>query len=167
MPPLTKEAWKKIRADWEVGESTVKLGKQYGCSDRAIRLRARNEKWTRPEDVKAEIRRKTRERVSKAPPHDHQAMEEAIEVRVDATAEVIKRHREEINAVRFLMYAGIREHKLAKTMTEKQVAFETLKAAKITSETVRNMHVSERKAWSLDADNDDAVEIIIERSYGL
>lgn len=168
MPPLTKEAWKKIRAAWEVGESTVKLGKKHGCSDRAIRMRAKAEGWTRPEGVKAEIRRKAKERMSKSPPHDPQALEEAIEERVDATAEVIKRHREEAQVVRGLMYAGAREHKAAKSMLEKQLAFETLKAAKITSETIRNLHVAERKAWGLDEGKDnDTDEIIIERSYGL
>lgn len=168
MPPLTKEAWKKIRAAWEVGESTVKLGKKHGCSDRSIRMRAKAEGWARPEGVKAEIRRKAKERMSKSPPHDPQALEEAIEERVDATAEVIKRHREEAQAVRRLMQAGISEHGKAKTLPERQNAFETLKAAKITSETLRNLHVVERKAWNLDTDkNEDVEEIIIQRSYGL
>jgi hypothetical protein len=131
-------------------------------------MRASRDGWIRTEATKQEVKRRALEKATKVVPHDPDRLDAAIDAKADKTVEVIQRHREEINAVRGLMYAGIREHKQAKTMIEKQVAFETLKAAKITSETVRNMHVSERKAWNLDGDNeDDAVEIIIQRSYGL
>jgi hypothetical protein len=168
MPRLTKEAWADLRAEWETGTQATELGKKYGCSRRMISRRAHDEHWIRPEGVKAEVARRAKEKASKAPPHDPDRLEAAIEAKADKTVEVIHRHREEAQAVRGLMYNGIRQAKEAKSLLEKQVAFETLKAAKITSETLRNLHVVERKAWNLDGENeDDAVEIIIQRSYGL
>lgn len=168
MPPLTKDTWITIRAEWETGESPNSLGKKHGCSGRAINMRAKSEGWQRSVEVLNEVKRRVKEAATKSPPRDPERLEEAIEAKVDATMEVIKRHRDEAQVVRGLMYAGAKEHKQAKTMAERQLAFETLKAAKITSETIRNLQAAERKAWGLDeGKDDDTKDIIIERSYGL
>ena len=48
---------------------------------------------------------------------------------------------------------------------EKQLAFEDLKAAKISSECLLNIHKAERQAWNMDAAK-AAPTIVIERSFG-
>ncbi|MCX8085754.1 MAG: hypothetical protein N3C63_02505, partial [Rhodocyclaceae bacterium] len=72
--------------------------------------------------------------------------------------------QEETNAVRERLYAGLKAHKAALKKEDKVLAFEDLKAAKIASETIINIHKAERQAWGLDEATAQPT-IVIERSY--
>ena len=49
-----------------------------------------------------------------------------------------------------MLNVGHKAHKDAENVEDKRVAFEDLKAAKITSETLKIVQDGERKAWGLD-----------------
>ena len=78
---------------------------------------------------------------------------------------VIKRHQDETMAVRDRLYAGLKAHKISVTKEDKMLAFEDLKAAKISSETLLNLHRIERQSYGLDRDDGEKTKIVIERSY--
>lgn len=166
MPRLTADQWETVRAEREAGSSFRELESRHGVSHQAIVKRAKAEGWSNGEDVQAIIRRKVAEKVAgfvaEANPVKKAA---ALNDAADRTAEVIRRHQEETNAVRERLYAGLRTHKSAQSRDEKLLAFEDLKAAKISSETVLNIHRAERQAWGID---DAAAQptIVIERSFG-
>jgi hypothetical protein len=86
---------------------------------------------------------------------------EAIATEADKVVAVIRRHCEEAATVREQLYAGLEAHKAAGTREEKVLAFEDLKAAKISSETLLNLHKIERQAWGLDAAAQQQTEITI------
>lgn len=166
MPRLTRDQWETIRAEREAGASISELAAKYGIDKAAISRRAKAEDWGDGTDVAEVIRRKVNEKVNGISTGvDPKKRAEAISAAADRRAEVIKRHQDETNAVRERLYAGLREHKAAVTKEEKQIAFENLKAAKIASETLLNIHKAERQAWGLDVDNNKPT-IVIERSYG-
>lgn len=76
---------------------------------------------------------------------------EAIAVR--KRAEILTRHRQELNAVRAVTYAAINKKD-----------FELSKVGKINAEAITIIQNAERKAWGLDkGDNDAQPVIIIER----
>jgi hypothetical protein len=78
--------------------------------------------------------------------------------------EVTQRHRLEPDAVRSLLYTGIKQMKDEDTQAE---GYLKIRAAKAASETMRNLHVIDRAAWGMESiDNQDKV-IVIERSYGI
>jgi hypothetical protein len=76
---------------------------------------------------------------------------------------VIRRKPEQ---VRELLWRGLEAHRAAETLDEKRLAFETLKAAKISSETLTNLQRMERISHGLD-NQGGKVELVIERSYGV
>jgi len=65
-----------------------------------------------------------------------------------------------------LLWSALEMHRAAETLDEKRLDFETLKAAKISSETLANLQRMERVSYGLD-DHGGKTEIVIERSYGL
>ena len=167
MPRLTADTWETVRAEREAGATFDSLASQYGVSKTAIIKRSKAGAWEDGTDLAAAIRRKVTEKVSGVvTTANPKKKAEAIDAAADRSAEVVKRHQEETNAVRERLYAGLKAHKAAMNKEEKVLAFEDLKAAKISSETILNIHKAERQAWNLD-DNKSAHEIIIERSYGL
>jgi hypothetical protein len=151
MPRLTKEQWENVRAEREAGASYGDLAAKHGVSKAAILKRARKEEWRDDEDIQQIIRDRAAAKVNAVvttgnPEKRAQALDEAAE----RTAEVISRHREETNAIRDRLYAGLKAHKRAEDRAAKQLAFEDLKAAKISSECLLNIHKAERQAWSID-----------------
>lgn len=166
MPRLTADTWETVRAERESGASFPDLAARYGVSHQAIQKHAKADGWEDGADVADAIRRKVAEKVAGVvATANPKKRAEAISAAADRSAEVVKRHQEETNAVRERLYAGMRAHKAAVTKEDKQLAFEDLKAAKISSECLLNIHRAERQAWSLD-ENRSRPEIIIERSYG-
>lgn len=155
MPRLSADQWETVRAEREAGASFPDLAARHGVSHQAISKRAKTEGWHDGEDVAEAIRRKVAAKVAgvvaAANPQKRAA---AIDAEADRSAEVLRRHREETNAVRERLYSGLREHKAAK-----QLAFEGLKAAKISSETLLNIHKAERQAGGLEVKAD--AEIVI------
>lgn len=160
MPRLTLDQWQTIRAEREAGASFRDLASKYGVSHQAIVKRAVREQWSDGQDVAEIIRRKVAEKVAGVVAAGNAKKKaEAIAAAADRSAEVIKRHQDEVNAVRDRLYAGLKAHRAAETREAKQLAFEDLKAAKIASETLLNVHRAERQAWGLDVQQ--PAEIVI------
>ena len=142
------------------------LAARFGIDKAAISRRAKAEEWGDGTDVAEVIRRKVNEKVNGISTADApKKRAEAISAAADRSAEVVKRHQDETNAIRERLYSGLREHKAATNKEQKQLAFEDLKAAKISSECLLNIHKAERQAWGLD-DAATQPTIVIERSFG-
>lgn len=151
MPRLSKDEWESVRAARETGVSFNQLGRDFGIDKAAIMRRAKKEGWDDGADVQDAIRRQAAKKVSGiVTTGDLQKKAEAIDAEAEKLAEIQRRHREEPNAVRERLYAGLKAHKAAVTREGKQLAFEDLKAAKIASETLLNIHKAERQAWDMD-----------------
>lgn len=151
MPRLTADQWESVRAEREAGASFPELAAKYGVSHQAIQKRAKAENWGDGSDVGESIRRKVAEKVAGVVAScSPQKKAAAIDAEAERAVEVLRRHREETNAVRERLYAGLKAHKAAEAKADKQLAFEDLKAAKIASETIINIHKAERVAWGLD-----------------
>jgi hypothetical protein len=148
----TAPDWQAIRAQYEAGgeAGTCRaLARRHGLSHTAIAKRARAEGWT--QDLEPAIQRKVTAAVAGAVSAGHpQKAAEAIDAEAARRAEVLKRHREEWNGARERLYSGLRAHKEAASRDAKVLAFEDLKAAKISAETLQIMQAAERKAWRLD-----------------
>lgn len=152
MPRLTLDQWQTIRAEREAGASFRELAAKYGVSHQAVVKRAAKEQWGDGQDVAELVRRKVAEKVAGVVAGGNpKKRAEAIDAAADRSAEVVRRHQDEVNAVRDRLYAGLKAHRAAETREEKLIAFEDLKAAKIASETLLNVHRAERQAWGLDA----------------
>jgi len=166
MPRLSRDDWEKIRAEREAGLSFGLLASRYGISKTAIVRRAKDEGWNDGADAAELVRRKARDKVAGADTTDHQKRAAAIDTAAELAANVIRRHQAEAEQVRELLWRGLEASRAAETLDEKRLAFETLKAAKISSETVLNLQRMERISYGLD-DATGKTEIVIERSYGL
>ena len=166
MPKLSPEDWEQIRAEREAGLSFRRLASRYGISKTAIIQRAKAEGWGDGADVAELVRRKASARVAGVDITDHQKRAAAIDLAAELAADVIRRHQEEAEQVRELLWRGLEAHRAAETLDEKRLAFETLKAAKISSETLTNLQRMERVSYGLD-DATGKTEIVIERSYGV
>lgn len=151
MPRLTKEQWETIRAEREAGCSFPELAARHGVSHQAIQKRAKKGGWSGGEDVAEVVRRKVAERVAGLQPKESpEKRAAAMDAEADKVAEVVRRHRDETNAIRDRLYNGLKQHKAAENYAAKRLAFEDLKAAKISSECLQNIHRMERTAWGID-----------------
>lgn len=152
MPRLTQDQWETIRAEREASGASFKdLANKYGVSDVAILKRSRKECWGDGRSVEKLVRDKVSEKVSGiVSGANSKKRAEAIDAEADRRAAVIERHRDEWPKVREMLNVGHKAHKEAKNVEDKRVAFEDLKAAKITSETLKIVQDGERKAWGLD-----------------
>lgn len=151
MPRLSKDQWESVRAEREAGSSFYDIAKHYDISYQAIQKRAKNEGWDDGQDVSEAIRRKVAEKVAGfVVPSNPVKKAEAIDAAAQRAAEVIERHREEWSDVRAISKQARTAHQAAKTIDEKRLTFEDMKAAKITAETFKIMQDAERKAWNLD-----------------
>ena len=166
MPKLSREDWEKIRAEREAGLSFGLLASRYGIDKAAIVRRAKAEGWGDGTDVTGLVRRKAMEQVTGTAITDPEKKAAAIDRAAELAADVIRRHQAEAEQVRELFWRGLEASQAAETLDEKRLAFETLKAAKISSETVLNLQRMERISYGLD-DHGGKTEIIIERSYGI
>jgi hypothetical protein len=166
MPRLSRDTWKQIRAEREAGLSFGLLASRYGISKTAIVQRAKAEGWGDGADAAELVRRKAMEQVTGTAITDPEKRAAAIDRAAELAADVIRRHQAEAEQVRELFWRGLEASQAAETLDEKRIAFETLKAAKISSETVLNLQRMERISYGLD-DHGGKTEIIIERSYGI
>ena len=166
MPKLSRDDWEKIRAEREAGLSFGLLASRYGIDKAAIVRRAKAEGWGDGTDVAELVRRKAMEQVTGTAITDPEKKAAAIDRAAELAADVIRRHQAEAEQVRELFWRGLEASQAAETLDEKRLAFETLKAAKISSETLANLQRMERVSYGLD-DHGGKTEIVIERSYGL
>lgn len=165
MPRLSKDQWEFVRAGREAGASFHELSSKFNVAKSAIHRRAKQEGWGDGSDVAEVIRRKVDAKLNNIVNDDPAKKAASIEAAADRSAEVIRRHQTETNAVRERLYAGLSAHKEARTRDQKILAFEDLKAAKISSETIINLHRAERQAHGLDA-GESGPTVVIERAYG-
>ena len=163
MPRLTQDQWETIRAERESGSSFPVLAAKHGISHQAIQKRAKKEGWSDGADVEGAIHRRATEKVAGIVANANpQKRAEAIDAEAERVAEVQRRHREEPNSIRERLYAGLKAHRAAETKESKQLAFEDLKAAKIASECMSNIHKMERVAYGLEEkDKDSGGEITV------
>jgi len=166
MPKLSRDDWEKIRAEREAGLSFGLLASRYGIDKAAIVRRAKAEGWGDGTDVAELVRRKAMEQVTGTAITDPEKKAAAIDAAAELAADVIRRHQAEAEQVRELFWRGLEASRAAETLDEKRLAFETLKAAKISSETLANLQRMERISYGLD-DHGGKTEIVIERSYGI
>jgi len=166
MPKLSPEDWEQIRAEREAGLSFGRLASRYGVDKAAIVRRAKAEGWGNGADVAELVRRKAMEQVTGTAITDPEKKAAAIDLAAELAADVIRRHQAEAEQVRELFWRGLEASQAAETLDEKRLAFETLKAAKISSETALNLQRMERISHGLD-NQGGKVELVIERSYGI
>jgi len=166
MPKLSRDEWEQIRAEREAGLSFGRLASRYGIDKAAIVRRAKAEGWGDGADVAELVRRKAMAQVTGTAVTDPEKRAAAIDTAAELAADVIRRHQEEAEQVRELLWRGLEAHRAAETLDEKRLAFEGLKAAKIASETALNLQRMERISHGLD-NQGGKVELVIERSYGV
>ena len=151
MPRLNKDQWEEARALRETGVSLSEVAARMGVDRAAVSRRAKREKWSDGSDIQDEVRRRVAAKVTGIVTEgDPQKKAAAIDAEADKVVEVVRRHREETNAIRDRLYSGLKTHKAATTHAEKRLAFEDLKAAKISSECLQNIHRMERVAWGIE-----------------
>ena len=151
MARLTADQWETIRARRETGASFPDLARDFGVSHQAIQKRAKHEGWGDGKDVEADIRRKVAEKVAGVVAGcNPKKKAEEIDAEAARRAGVLTRHRNEWVDSRAILTTAMDNHKKAVKYTEKKLAFEDLKAAKITAESTRIIQDGERKAWGLD-----------------
>jgi len=166
MPRLSRDTWAQIRAEREAGLSFGLLASRYGIDKAAIVRRAKAEGWGDGTDVAELVRRKAMAQVTGTAVTDPEKRAAAIDAAAELAADVIRRHQAETREVYELLWRGLEASQAAETLDEKRLAFETLKAAKISSETLANLQRMERVSYGLD-DATGKTEIVIERSYGV
>jgi hypothetical protein len=146
---LSKEQWEEIRARREVGETFSSIARSYDILSQTISKRAQKEGWGDGSEVAVLIANRAREKALIRKDSTAKTKPEFIEEAATTTAEILIKHQWEAQQIRELLHSGIAKHKEAKTKTEKQLAFEDLKAAKISSEIMLNIHKAEQQAWNL------------------
>jgi len=144
--------WEAVRALWEAGAKSSAICKEDGMPSRAgIDKRAKREGWTR--DLEPQIRRKVAEKVAgfqKVAKRDPKKLADAVDAEAERRAAVERKHRDEPEDIRDMLKDGIKAHNTAETKEDKTLAFADLKAAKISSEVMANIHAMERKAYRMD-----------------
>ena len=149
MPRLTPDKWQDVRAEYEAGASQYALAARFDVSRTAIQKRIDREGWT--QDLEPAIRRKVAEKVAGAGSTGNpEKRAAAMDAEAERRADILRRHREEPMAVRSMVYDAMKKHKSAVGKQEKADAFDDLKAAKISSEILLNVHRLERQAWGLE-----------------
>ncbi len=146
------------------------VAKKYKVSKAGVIKRAFKENWIRPDEVTKAIKKRADEKVTGiVSPVTIAKRAQIIDSEAEKVAEVIKRHRTEVNGIRERLYSGLQNHKVAKTLEQKRLAFCDIQAAKVASDAMLNIHRLERQAWSIDeaAMPENKSIITIQRSYGL
>lgn len=147
MPRLTAEQWAIARAKWEADPLVTfeELGKEYGVSKQAVQKRAKEGGWVRRADGMAQLAARAHAKADELVDRKVDAVvehkrPEAEGSRVAVRAQILERHRNEMNASRKKVYEALQNGD-----------FEKAKLAKITAEALQIIQSSERKSWGLDA----------------
>lgn len=148
---LTKEEWADVRAEREAGATFSVLAEKYKVDRAAIWRKAKNEEWGDGSNLGDAYRDRVNAKVHNVAHVSPAKKAAAIDAAAERAAEIVRRHQEEPGAVRAMLYGGIKRHKEAENIESKRLAFEDLKAAKISSEVLLNLHRMERIAWGLDS----------------
>lgn len=147
----TKAMWEEARIAREVSRmSFAEIARILGVSSDAVEKRAKREGWSDGVDLIAEVR----ERAAKmacglfgneaADPKE--IRDKALSVAAEELAALTKRHREEWEEI-----GTLRKKVLVEVHADPVTAFERAKLMKITAETTAIKQAGERKAWHMDA----------------
>jgi hypothetical protein len=141
--------WLRVRAEYEAGESYAALAGRYGCTRQAMSKRGRKDGWQ--QDAVAAVQRQVAEQlvVGRVAVVNHtERREAAIEAAVDIRVSVIKRHRDELQAVRALIYDGM--NLLRSDAAEKRtLAASKLKDARLAAHALAIVQDRERRAYGI------------------
>lgn len=180
--PLTEEEWEAIRVRYENNELCPRIAEDFGIRPERIRYRARNKGWLRDKERMEEHQMDLEFEQRQAMAQRRQELIEAAEAEAckaagventqalileDAKklAAVKQRHREEPTAIRERLYVALKAHREATTPANKRLAFEDLKAAKIASEIMLNLHKLERQAWGMTDEEDGGGNVVVQVEY--
>jgi hypothetical protein len=191
----TSERWAQARLEWESDAALTHeaLAASLGVSRQAVSKRAFKEGWRRiPSSRLRTVNEAAHEaadalsdpglpvapgnpvadsvaamglKVAGATPPDAPPDAATEAAAVAKRTAVIQRHRDAAVAGWARLQSALRAHNSARSLPQKKLAFEDLKAAKITSETIQILQRVEREAWGLDTVA-EAETYVIERSYG-
>lgn len=180
--PLSDEEWEAIRVRYEAQELCPRIAEDFGITPERIRYRAKNKGWVRDvgrmEEHQRELEleqrnamaRRRQELIEEA---DAQACQAAGVENTQALiledarklAAVKQRHRDEPTAIRERLYVALKAHREAATPASKRLAFDDLKAAKIASEIMLNLHKLERQAWGMTEEEDGGSNVVVQVEY--
>lgn len=148
--------WPAIRAEYEAGTCSVSaLSRKHHVSRAAILKRAGKENWGKPSQHEAEIRQRTRSKLSHLENiTDPQEQEQAIDAEATRRARVIEQHRDLFTKSRTLFLEAFELRQVVQAEGGKArggvpAAFEAMKLAKIASEAARNIMLGERIAFGI------------------
>jgi hypothetical protein len=147
--PLPVVDWAKARAEYEAGDSYAMLGARWGRSKAAFSKRGRAEGWV--QDAEPAIRRQVAERVAlggKVTTGDPDQREQAIEKAVDVRVGVVKRHQEEWNVIRGMVYAGLKELR-SKDASVRAAGGAVLKDVRQAAQALSLAQSGERRAYNI------------------
>lgn len=160
MARLTTAQWLEARTLFESAErpSLEDIGRKIGVSHVAILKRSRKEQWQRAGEqvrinqsaiAKADAK-VTSDATSKVTDVTAKSRIASREQSEDLRAEVLVRHRQEWGGARERIYAGLKAHREATDRDSKALAFDDLKAAKISAEAMTLVQNGERKAYGME-----------------
>lgn len=148
--------WGAIRAAYEVGGPTATfraLATRFDLSHTYIRKHAVSEGWKQA--LEPDIARETAIKLAGVDSTvSEEARAEAVDSEATRRAEIIKRHRDEWNAARALIYEGAKEY--AAKDVAKPAALAKLKAGKTMAEALAIIQSGERRAYNITGDGSNA-----------
>jgi hypothetical protein len=144
MVKVAPEQWEKVRAYYEAGHTGNQTATKFGLNRRRVQMRIQAEGWD--QNLENAIRVQALDKVvGKGANYSVEATAEAVNVEATKRANIEKRHREEPNNVRVLLYQTI------KAMNEKATPPD-IREIKIAAEAMSMLQAMERKAYRLDGD---------------
>lgn len=148
--PSREIDWTPIIEARASGKSFASLAKEFGVPKGTIYDRANSEGWGNKDDLAKTIAKLATEKAAGIPTEYGKKREKAIDAAATNAAGILQKHRNETEKVRTMLNDAIELHSVAESRDEKILAFEDLKAAKISSEAMLNLHKLERQAWNLE-----------------
>lgn len=97
---MAKYDWEAIEREYRAGQLSVnQIAKQYGCSEGAIRKRAKKEDWKR--DLTHEVRQRAHDKAVRAEYESSRAEDqEIVEAAADRGAQVLQTQRKDLQELR-------------------------------------------------------------------
>ena len=144
MQNISPDQWEKIRAYYEAGNTGNQTAEKFGVNRRRVHMRIAAEGWN--QNLENAIRVQALDQVvGKGPNYSVEATAEAVNVEATKRANIEKRHREEPNNVRVLMYRTIKE------MGERDKP-PGIREIRTLAEAMTLLQNMERKAFRLDGE---------------
>lgn len=144
MVKIAPEQWEKVRAFYEAGNTGNQTAEKFGLNRRRVQMRIQAEGWN--QNLENAIRVQALDKVvGKGPNYSTEATAEIVKIEATKRATVEKRHREEPNNVRVLLYRTI------KAMDEREKPPD-IREIKSVAECMSLLQAMERKAFRLDGE---------------